>query len=140
MNLAIRLARLLLAAIFLYAGAVKLGISERFAITIAQFFILPLAWPGPFAASLPWIEMLAGILLLIPRTARVGAFAAAVLLVAFIGALGWAWSQGFTVDCGCFGSTEDEPATATGNQIPYALARDVVLLALTLPVAAQRLR
>jgi uncharacterized membrane protein YphA (DoxX/SURF4 family) len=137
MNLAIQLARMLIAAVFLYAGVVKLGTSERFAITIAQFFILPLAWVGLFAAALPWLEILVGLLLLVPRTARAGAWCAAALLIVFLAALTWAWSQGFVVDCGCFGDTEDEPQP--GNQIPFAIARDVALIAVTLLLAARRL-
>jgi uncharacterized membrane protein YphA (DoxX/SURF4 family) len=136
MKFAIWSARVLLAAVFLYAGIMKLGTSEQFAITIAQFFILPKAWSALFAVSLACFEILVGILLLIPRTAQGAAFVSAALLITFIATLTWAWSQGFTVGCGCFGPTEDEPAP--GNQIPLAIARDVVLLALTLLLAARR--
>lgn len=136
MKLAAPLSRLLLAAVFFYAGVVKLGTSEQFAVTIAQFYILPKSWIGVFAGGLPWLEIVVGILLLVPRTSRAGAFAAAVLLVIFIAALTWGWSQGFTFGCGCFGDGEDEPVSA--HQIPYAIARDVALLALTLLLAARR--
>ncbi len=136
MKLAVWTARGLLAALFLYAGVVKLGMSEQFAVTIAQFYLLPTAGVHLLAALLPWLEIFAAILLLIPRTARVGALVIAVLLAVFIAALTWAWSQGFTFGCGCLGTTEDEPVS--GNQIPHAIARDVALLALTLLLAARR--
>ncbi len=135
MKIAVWLARILIAGVLLYAGVLKLGASERFTVTVAKFAVLPDAWLGAFVLALPAVEVLAGILLLIPRTAQTGACLAAGLLTVFIAALAWAWSQGFTVDCGCFG-TEDEPAP--GNAIPLALARDVVLLAITLLLAARR--
>jgi uncharacterized membrane protein YphA (DoxX/SURF4 family) len=135
MKIAIWLARVLVAGVFLYAGVLKLGASERFTITVAKFGLLPELWANAVAIALPWLETLTGILLLIPRTARIGAFAAAALLILFLAALAWAWSQGFTIDCGCFG-VEDEQVP--GNAIPLALARDVVLLAITLLLAARR--
>jgi uncharacterized membrane protein YphA (DoxX/SURF4 family) len=132
MKIAIWLARLLLAAVFLYAGFVKLGASERFAVTVAQFSILPPEWITGFAFALPWIEVAVGLALLTPWTARAGALAAAALLVVFLGALGWAWNQGVTTDCGCFGDTptSDSPA--------LAMARDAALLAITLLLAWRR--
>jgi uncharacterized membrane protein YphA (DoxX/SURF4 family) len=132
MKIAIWLARLLLAAVFLYAGFVKLGASERFAVTVAQFSILPPGWITAFSIGLPIFECVIGLALLTPWTARAGALAAAALLVVFLGALGWAWCQGVTTDCGCFGDTtiSDSPA--------LAMARDAVLLAITLLLALRR--
>jgi hypothetical protein len=56
----------------------------------------------------------------------------------FIAALTWAWTQGLAVDCGCFGA--EDVMTSTRDQIPTALARDAVLLALTLLLAVRRAR
>jgi uncharacterized membrane protein YphA (DoxX/SURF4 family) len=132
MKIAIWLSRVFLAAVFLYAGFVKIGASERFAVTVAQFSILPPEWISGFSIGLPIFEVVVGLALLTPWTARAGALAAAALLVGFIGALGWAWNQGVTTDCGCFGETptNDSPA--------LAMARDVVLLAITLLLAWRR--
>ena len=87
MKTAIWLARLVIAGVFLYAGVLKLGASERFAITVAKFAIVPDRWIGALAIGLPATETLIGILLLVPRTARLGAFAAAGLLTIFLAAL-----------------------------------------------------
>jgi len=132
MKIAIWFARLLLAAVFLYAGFVKLGASERFAVTVAQFSILPPGWITVFSIGLPIFECVIGLALLTPWTARAGALAAAALLVMFLGAIGWAWSQGVTTDCGCFGDTP------TGDSPALAMARDAVLLAITLLLALRR--
>jgi len=123
--------RWLLAALFLYAGFIKAGAGERFTVTIAKFNILPESWVIPFRFGLPAVEILAAILLLIPRTGRIGASAIAGLLAMFLAALGYAWSQHYTIDCGCFGETQ--PAN-----FPLAITRDPALLALTLLVAARR--
>ncbi len=122
--------RLLLAALFLAAGLVKAGASEGFAITIAQFTILPPATVTAFAIILPWFEILAAILLLVPRTVRWGAILTATLLVTFTAALGWALSQGLIVDCGCFGET-----APSRERMVTTLVRDVVLLAAALILA-----
>jgi len=135
MKNAIRISRWLLAAVFLYAGIIKVGSGERFAVTVARFELLPDYWSHLFRNALPWTEMLVGVLLLIPRTARIGAFAAAALLLMFIAALSWAWSQNFTIDCGCFNSPDDPPSP---TNLPLAIARDAALLAITLLFAARR--
>lgn len=135
MKIATWSARLLLAAVFFYAGVIKLGTSERFAVTVARFSILPETAGNLLAFSLGWIEALAAILLVIPRTARIGAALAAALLIAFIGALAWSLHQGLLIDCGCFGE-DPEPS---GDKMVFAIWRDVALLALTLGLACRRL-
>lgn len=136
MKIAIWTARVLLAAVFFYAGVHKLGTSERFAITVARFSLLPEAAGNVLALSLGWIEALAAILIVIPRTARVGAGVIAALLLAFIAALAWSLHQGMLIDCGCFGE-DPEPS---GDKMIFALWRDVALLALTLGLAMRKPR
>jgi uncharacterized membrane protein YphA (DoxX/SURF4 family) len=90
----------------------------------------------PVRVGLPAIEIIAGVLLLIPRTARIGAFATAALLAIFIAALTFAWSQHYTFDCGCFDRPGSPPHV---TNLPLAIARDVGLLAVTLLLAARKL-
>jgi uncharacterized membrane protein YphA (DoxX/SURF4 family) len=129
-------ARILLAALFLYAGLVKLDASEQFALTMSKFSFLPENSVPWLALGLPVVEIFAALLLLVPTTARLGAGLVAVLLVTFIAAIGWTLQQGFTADCGCFG---EEGAPSRGKML-FALGRDVALLALTLGLAGRRLR
>jgi uncharacterized membrane protein YphA (DoxX/SURF4 family) len=136
MRIAIWAARILLAAIFFYAGVVKLGTSERFAITVADFSILPPALLHVVVPGLPWLEAFAAVLLVIPRTARLGAGIVAVLLVTFIAALAWALNQGIVVDCGCFGE-ESQPST---DQMVLAIWRDVALLRRAIRTPAKKLQ
>ncbi len=136
MKYAIWSARILLAAVFFYAGVIKLGTSERFAVTVARFSILPDTAANAFALSLGWIEAAAAILLVTPRTTRIGAALISALLVIFIAALGWSLGQGFVIDCGCFG---EDPAPSGGKMV-VAIWRDAALLALTLGLAWRRPR
>jgi len=129
-------ARIVLAALFLYAGLIKLDASEQFALTMSKFTFLPEDSVPWFVLGLPVVEIFAALLLLIPTTARWGAGLVAVMLVVFIAALGWTLQQGFTADCGCFG---EDGAPSRGKMI-FAIARDVALLALTLGLAGRRLR
>lgn len=130
------LARGLLAAVFFYSGVIKLGAGESFAVTILSFGILIPAWLGHgIAVTLPWGELLAAILLVLPRVYRVGAGMVACFCIVFISAIGWALSQGIVVDCGCFG--ESAPSF---EKMWLAIWRDVFLLAVALFILFGSLR
>ena len=77
----------ILAAVFMYAGAAKFSDPLQFADSIAAFAILPAAVINLLALSLPPFEIACGLLLLWPRTRRVGALAVALISVVFFVAL-----------------------------------------------------
>ncbi len=60
--------RLILGGVFLYSGLVKASSSAQFAIALAPFTFLPTTWFRPVAVLLPLCEMVAGVLVLTPRT------------------------------------------------------------------------
>jgi putative oxidoreductase len=95
---------LTLAALFIYAGIDKLRDPLQFADSIAAFAILPAVFINLLALSLPVFEIACGLLLVVPRTRRVGALAVALVSVVFLSALLSALVRGLTLDCGCFGS------------------------------------
>lgn len=136
MRIAVWAGRIVLAAIFLYAGIVKLGASEGLSITIMRITSAGSPVAETIASVLPWIETACGILLLVPHTSRWGAALAAILLATFIAAIGWALSQGLIVDCGCFGA--DVPPSR--ERMVSTLVRDFVLLGVTLGLALRRTR
>ncbi len=125
---AARISRLVLAGIFLYAGIVKASASEQFAVALAPFTILPEWSIGVFARTLPWIEVGAAILILLPRVHRIGSALILFLCLLFAGALTWALANGIIVSCGCFGG--DEPPSAATMQL--AILRDIALATLSL--------
>lgn len=97
--------RLAVGALLTVAGLLKLRDPAAFATEIANYQLLPggAAW---MAAVLPSIEVVVGAsLIVLPRTWRRGAAAAALILfVLFTGAVGSAYFRRINIDCGCFGS------------------------------------
>ena len=130
MNKILLILRLILAAVFLYAGLIKALSSAEFAIALLPFTFVPETWIGPIARILPLAEVGAGVLVLLPWTRRYGAAAILLLCLAFIAALGWAMANDIIVACSCFG--QDEEPSRAGMMI--AIVRDVVLAAMALAV------
>lgn len=115
--------RLVLGGLFLYAGLLKAADVTAFARTVAAYQLLPYALNYLVAATLPYVEILAGLLLVLGRNVRGAALLLALLTVVFIGALCSVLWRGLTIDCGCFGSNGATP--------PWlALVRDFGLLVL----------
>jgi len=100
--------RVILGVIFVYAAYVKLKDPwELFALAISQYQLLPLTMVEFVARSLPWFELLLGILLLTGRWLRFSATAVSVLLLTFFVLMVRADLQGMAINCGCFGGTDD---------------------------------
>lgn len=114
--------RLGLAALFLVAGALKLGDPTRFAIEITNYRLLPALAPY-LAVTLPPVEIVLGLALVVmPLPWRRGALVGlGALLVMFTIAVAQVVGRGINVDCGCFGG-------ASGPVTAITVARDLVLL------------
>jgi putative oxidoreductase len=112
-----------IAALFVYAGAVKVLEPAAFAIDVHNYRLLP--WPISVAVALylPWLEIVAGTALVFrrPRTAALLIFT--VLMLGFIAALISAKLRGIDIACGCFGA-----GGKTGG-FWLTLLRDAALLA-----------
>jgi hypothetical protein len=96
------LAGLFLGGMWLYAAAIKAADPDLFAQQIRGYGIFP-SLAGVAAPVFLWVELLLGLTLLLrvaPRWSLLGTMA---LLLVFIGITAYAWSQGKTDDCGCFG-------------------------------------
>ena len=118
------LLRIALAAVFFYAGAVKASASQEFAMALLPFTFVPTQWTMPLALALAWTEILAAILLVLPRVFPLGAALVGALCLLFIGVLSWALWNGIIVSCGCFGA-DDSPSAW---KMLLAIGRDIVLL------------
>lgn len=115
--------RLVLGGLFLYAGLIKAGDVTAFARDVAAYELLPYALNYLVAATLPYVEIVAGALLVANRHVRAASLLLAVLTVVFMGAIVSVLLRGLEVDCGCFGGSG---ATPPG----LALLRDFVILGL----------
>jgi uncharacterized membrane protein YphA (DoxX/SURF4 family) len=116
--------RIALAGLFFYAGAVKAGASQEFAIALLPFTFVPPEWTIPLALALACMEILAAILLLLPRAFPLGAALVCALCLLFIAVLSWALWNGIIVSCGCFGGDESPSAW----KMFLAIGRDIILL------------
>jgi uncharacterized membrane protein YphA (DoxX/SURF4 family) len=125
--LALRLAlRVFLGGAFLYAAWLKLREPWMlFAMAVDAYQLLP-QWAVIFVArTLPWAELLLGLLLLIGgRWIRFTSAAVSALLAGFLAMMVHSYLKGMQINCGCFGS--GEPIS------PRTLARDSGLLAAAL--------
>lgn len=122
--------RLLLGGVFLWAGVVKALDVPAFAGQVAAYQLLPYAWNYAVAATLPYIELLAGALLLVNARVKPAALLTALLNALFVVVLFSVLARGLDIDCGCFGPD-------AGTTPLQALGRDLVLLALALAVFRQ---
>lgn len=111
------LLRIALGLIFVYAAWVKLfGTQwtwpprlepwELFALAISSYDILPLKMVEFVARTLPWAELVMGLMLLAGRGLRIAATATSLLLVVFFALMVRAFAQGKEISCGCFGPGE----------------------------------
>jgi uncharacterized membrane protein YphA (DoxX/SURF4 family) len=99
--------RIALGAIFIYAAYTKLTESWRlFAAGIASYEVLPMWAVELLARTLPWFELLVGLLLIAGRWLRVSTVATSALLLVFFSLMVRAYVKGMTIDCGCFGTGE----------------------------------
>lgn len=108
LKLLVHLSRYGLAALFLFAVGAKLYMrndpAESFFTNMP--FLVGQAWAVPVAVGVIAAELLAALLLLWPRTVRIGGMWAAGLLMAFAGyALYYRYGLGNAegLECGCFG-------------------------------------
>ncbi|MCB1255111.1 MAG: DoxX family membrane protein [Austwickia sp.] len=96
-------ARLILAGVWIYAAATKLGKPLTSARSVQAYDIFPYDVAAIIGQALPIVELALGILLLIGLFVRPVAIVSAVLLVLFIAGIASAWARGLRIDCGCFG-------------------------------------
>ena len=120
-------ARLVLGAVLLVAGAAKVADPQASVAAVRAYELLPGGWVTVVGWGLPFLELVLGVLLLVGIAVRPAALATAVLMAAFVAAVGSAAARGLSIDCGCFGGGGPVPP----GQTAYAaeIARDLALLA-----------
>lgn len=127
------LARLGLAAVWIWSGLVKALNPVDFRFAVTAYDLLPTDIVRPFALTLPIVEIVLGLLLLAGIATRAVAVASALLLLVLIAAIVSAWARNLQIDCGCFGGGGYKEMTWWS----YAseVLRDIGFLALALWLA-----
>ena len=103
------IARLLLAGVFLVAGAAKLRDRDGSQRAVVEFG-LPSALAAPLGLLLPLAELAVAATLIPTSTAWWGAVGALALLGLFVGGIGINLARGRQPDCHCFGQLHSAPA------------------------------
>ncbi len=133
--------RLLLGAYFVYASLDKIAAPAAFAKVVYQWQV---AGPLPsnlVAVTLPWVEILAGLLLIAGVWRREAALVIALLLAVFVVSAGSVLARGIdVVNCGC---TSLASADASASWPPawtrgvgwFLVTRNILLLGVALVLA-----
>ncbi len=119
--------RLMLGGIFIYASIHKIIFPASFADAVFNYQILPDELINLTALILPWLELFAGILLVLNVWMPGASVIVTGLLFSFACALTFNMARGLDIACGCFttSSTEDRMAL-------LMVMRDCSLLAVSL--------
>lgn len=105
----VRVSRFGLAALFLFTAVAKLAIISAFVKNMGELLSSSgfdyQRWSWPATVVVIGAEIVTAVLLLVPRTVRIGAMCAAVLLIGFASyALYYVYAlHGEPLECGCFG-------------------------------------
>jgi hypothetical protein len=110
LRLIVQLCRFGLAALFLFTAGAKLWILREFVGKVAELISSMQMnyerWQWPATIAVIGAEIIIAILLIIPRTMRIGAVGAGLLLIGFsVFALYYVYGlHGEALECGCFGN------------------------------------
>jgi hypothetical protein len=102
-----------------------------FAHMIYNYKLLPGGAINLLALTMPWIELLSGLTLILGVWKREAAVLIGLMLLVFIGAIAVNLARGHAIDCGCFdvreaGKTEAQRLT----DMRWVILRDIGMLAM----------
>ena len=117
------ISRLALGIIFLIACSDKLIHPRWFVEILENYKLLPKGLLPFFAITLPWVELMVGILLLLGVFVEATAIISTGLLLVFFSAILITIIRGMVIECGCFGILEGEDALGW-----HTLFRDMFFL------------
>ncbi|MGB7061224.1 MAG: MauE/DoxX family redox-associated membrane protein [Candidatus Zixiibacteriota bacterium] len=94
--------RVILGVIFIYASLDKISHPEQFARIIYNYKILPPFLINVFAITLPWVELIAGLFLILGIFTESASLLICFLLMVFVVAISINLFRGIDLNCGCF--------------------------------------
>lgn len=105
---------------FVWSGGQKVFMSglDRFTQDVGNYQMTRAPWDALIAYSLPWVEVVAGLCLLLGLLRRGTLLALCALVTMFAVAIGWAWAHGLNIACGCHGG--NEPIRYGGKLLEFA--------------------
>ncbi len=121
-----------LGMVFLYAGILKIGDPSAFAGSVAAYKVLPYFMNFLVAATIPWVEALCGLLLIVGYRVKATAGIVAAMNVLFIVLLASTIIRGLDIDCGCFRQGGEKTSAW------IAILRDILFLSVALTLFSAR--
>ena len=126
-----------LGAILAVSALPKIADPPSFAHMIYNYRLVPGALVNAFALVMPWVEILAGLALILGLWRRETAIVVGLLVLVFITAIGFNLARGHAVDCGCFdvhaaGKSREEQLA----DMRWVLVRDLGILLMVVQVLA----
>jgi hypothetical protein len=118
-----------LGVIFVVAAIPKIADPPSFAHMIYNYRLVPGFAVNALALVMPWVELLAGLALILGAWPREAAGLAGLLLLVFIGAVGFNLVRGHAVDCGCFDvHSAGKSSTELLSDMRWVLIRDAAMM------------
>lgn len=96
--------RIVVGMIFIFASLEKITNPAKFAENILNYKLLPDIFINLLAITLPWIELICGLLLLFGIRSRESSIIIFTMLMIFTIGVFIAVLRGLNIDCGCFGT------------------------------------
>jgi uncharacterized membrane protein YphA (DoxX/SURF4 family) len=135
-SLFVLVARLVLAGVFVMAALPKIQDPVAFATSVGGFRVIGPELAAWVALSLPWLELVIGVGILLPAIRRTSGALIGLLLALFIGLHVSAWVRGLDINCGCFGAETGE----VSSDYQWLIVRNIALLLAVALVLRQDLR
>jgi putative oxidoreductase len=117
------LIKLAIGGFFIYAAVGKIINPDEFARSIHNYRMMPPDIINLMAITIPWIEIIAAVCLIIGFKTKGANLIIAGMLVVFIIALSSAYARGLNINCGCFSS-----AAALKSDLLMRIIEDVLML------------
>jgi uncharacterized membrane protein YphA (DoxX/SURF4 family) len=101
-RIVLRVIGLAIGGMFIYASYDKIIHPDRFADIANDYQMLPLVFINAFGLAMPWMELTAGVALVLGFWRRAAGLVFTALTLAFIAAVAQAQIRGLDIVCGCF--------------------------------------
>ena len=118
--------RIIVGVIFILASVYKIGNPDHFGAVVAEYRLMPEQLVPLVAVTLPWIEFICGVMLILGLYSRSNALIVVGVLCVYIAGMTINLSRGLVHDCGCFDFLNEEIGIGT-------IVRDLVFIVLAIP-------
>ncbi|WP_300679158.1 MauE/DoxX family redox-associated membrane protein [Nocardioides sp.] len=118
-------ARLITGGVWIWAGMDKISNPYAAVLAVRAYEILPSGAATVVGHTLPILEIVVGVALVLGLLTRLTGAISLLLFIAFIIGISSVWARGILIDCGCFGGGGVDPNAA--SKYPWEIARDVAL-------------